>query len=446
MGEAESHQVAIGKDELGNTYVATTSGHGVDIWDLTDVALPTLIRSIEIDGIEYGDNTEAVWGVAWQGHHLYVGGTSTGLHVIDVSDVDNAALVTHVPTSEFGGVVAGPVFALGNLLIVTTPKEFAGIATLDISDPVKPSVLDFVLPEVKSYIGAFYGRYVHLLSPFRTYDATTDPSNIELVASDETATSEYASFADGFLFLGELRPNPGVQKIDLTNLGALDVIAKVEGREDFLIDDQFSLPIGNLIVMSDDERTIGSVIAVHDTERDSTPPRVEYVNPKDGATSQALTSRIAVSFSDQVDFNFRRPEHDHRAARGRRPSRRPVGPRADPRLVFTECAARGERHVRDRRARRGRHRSRRQPGRRGVPRGVLDGGRRGGAQLRARAADGRGGGHRRRVRRQPRDRRALPLGLRGRHDDRALGVAGDRATSIPSPGAIPSGSRSTSTA
>ena len=66
------------------------------------------------------------------------------------------------------------------------------------------------------------------------------------------------------------------------------------------------MPIGNLIAIADDQRVsgkyVGAYIAVHATEPDNQPPEVEYVNPPDGAVDQAPTSRIALSFSDQIDF------------------------------------------------------------------------------------------------------------------------------------------------
>jgi MYXO-CTERM domain-containing protein len=303
-GEAESHSVSLGK--RGDSYYAVTiSGKGIDFWDLTNAAQPKRLSSLELEGIDYGDNTNAVWGVYWQGRYVWVGGTNTGLHVVDAADLENPTVVKRLPTSELGGVSAGPLFALGNLLVVTTPKETAGVATLDIGDPENPALLDFEIPEGDSYIGGFYGKWLYLLTPFRTYDVTSDPSNITLLGTQPSPKSEYLNFGDGFMFLGALRPNPGVHKLDLSDPAHPLEIAKIEGRKDKLggafTDDQFPLPIGNLLVMSDDEVSIGSVIAVHDTAQDSVPPEVLYVNPKDGATAQPTTTRIGIAFSDQID-------------------------------------------------------------------------------------------------------------------------------------------------
>jgi DNA-binding beta-propeller fold protein YncE len=210
-----------------------------------------------------------------------------------------------VPTTELGTVSAGPVFVIGNLLVMGVPKEHAGIVTMDVGDPGEPVLLDFDKPETESYIGWFYGRHAYLLMPFRTYDVTTDPSDIRLLGSIETPRSEYMSFGDGHLFLGSLRPEPGVFKYLLGDGTSMELLGQVRGRMRLgalLADDQFPLPIGNLLVMSDDESRIGSVLAVHDQRRDSRPPEVAYTNPVEGATSQPLTTRIGISFTDQIDL------------------------------------------------------------------------------------------------------------------------------------------------
>lgn len=306
-GEAESHQVALAKLADGRLVAATTSGRGIDLWNLSAATAPALLAAVPIDGIDYGDATSAVWGLAWQGRYVFVGGTNTGLHVIDAVDPSAPVIVAHLPTAALGGVSAGPVFALGNLLLVTTPKDHAGLATLDIGDPTAPALLDFELPAENSYIGHFFGRHAHLLTPFRTYDVTTDPRNIRLIGSAVTVESEYLSFGDGLLFLGGLRPDPGIHKIDASDPDALVELMKIEGRRDDIVqgrltDDQFSLPVGNLLVMSDDQIAIGSVLAVHSAEKDSLPPEVLYVNPIDAASDQPITTRITLSFSDQIDL------------------------------------------------------------------------------------------------------------------------------------------------
>src|SRR5690606_2699031 len=105
-------------------------------------------------------------------------------------------VVARRTVAELGGVSAGPLWTLGNLLVVTTPKDHRGVATLDVGDPYEPVLLDAVLPEQNSYIGGFYGQHAWLLSPLRAYDVLTDPTSIDLVSTTETVPTEYLSFSD----------------------------------------------------------------------------------------------------------------------------------------------------------------------------------------------------------------------------------------------------------
>lgn len=316
-GEAEGHQVSFAK--YGSTlYTVTIRGKGVDIWDVTDARDPKHVKAVDIPGVNYGDFTEAVWGVAWQGTTIYVGGTSTGVHVIDATDPQNATLVTSVPQGQLGNVNAGPLFAIGNLLVVTTPKDNRGVATLDISNPHQPMILDSLIPEQNSYIGWFYGHHVYLLNPIRVYDVLSDPTDITPVSGNRPGGYwEYMSFQDGYMFAGRIRPNPGADKIDVSDLGNFVWDSSIVGRMDLSgdaapeNDDQFTVAIGNLLVLSDDQlatvgpnsgKAAGTVIAVHDTEPDTTPAYVDTIVPKNGATGQSLKTRVGISFTDNVEL------------------------------------------------------------------------------------------------------------------------------------------------
>ena len=306
FGQAESHQVSYAKFPDGSLYLVTISGRGIDLWGIDNVHQPSLLSALELPNINYGDVHHAVWGVAWEGDYIYVGATSNGLYIVDAGNPAQPELVASIPTSEMGGVPTGPLFALGNLLVITTPKEHKGVVTMDISNPASPALLDFERPETPSYIGSFYGRNAHLLDPFRTFDVTSDPRNIELIGSDSTPESEYMSFADGQLFLGGVHDaSAGIWKYEISDPNHLQFMGRIPSRDIAVVDDQFSVAIGNLIAISNDENIDvygGSFLAVHATEPDTQPPVVEYANPSDGAVEQALSSRVALSFSDQIEF------------------------------------------------------------------------------------------------------------------------------------------------
>ena len=305
-GEAEAHDNAqVLRD--GRTLVATISGRGVDLWDMTTPEAPEALAHVELDGIDYGDNAEAVWGLSWQGDALYVGGTNTGIHVLDTSDPTSPEVVRRVPTTDFGGISAGPLWAIGTTLVVTPPKDRSGLATLDISDPWDPIPLDHLDTEEDSYIGGFYAGTAFLVNPWRSFDVLSDPRAIVPLADIPTASTEYMVFGDGYAFVGALRPSPGVYKWDVSDPTTLVEVGKVEGRRDgidagLFTDDQFALPVGNLLVMCDDETRHGCVLAVHDVAPDAEPPRLAVSVPADGATGVAPSARIGLSFTDQLDL------------------------------------------------------------------------------------------------------------------------------------------------
>lgn len=315
VGEAESHQTSLAR--YGNKfYQVVTSGLGVDIWEITDPRAPRHITLVELPNVNYGDFTEAVWGMYWQGQTIYVGGTNTGLHILDAKDPEDVKLVKTIPTSGIGGISAGPLWAIGNTLVVTTPKESGGIATLDISDPLNPIPLSAIKPS-KSYIGGMYGHHAYLQSPLRLWDVLTDPLNIGTANAPQhtlpnsaftekgyPADSEYVSFADGYLFLGHLRPDAGISKINIKDLNQMKIEERIWGRLEFTNgDDQFSIQVGSLLVLADDEQPYrGMVIAAHSTQPDTTPPAVDTVLPKNGEMGRSRKSRIGLSFTDNLEL------------------------------------------------------------------------------------------------------------------------------------------------
>lgn len=318
-GEAESHTASLGK--YGDKYyLVTTAGHGVDIWDVSNQKSVKHVKQLTLEGIAYGDFTAAVWGLSWQGNYIYVGGTDQGLFILDAHDPLNITVAKRIPTSSFGTVSAGPLDAIGNILVITTPKESGGIATMDISDPLNPVYLHSIKPE-KSYIGMFYRRYVFLQTPLRAWDVLSDPTSFGTASTPlgslNTDASEYMSFSDNYMFLGHLRPNGGVSKIDVTDPSKMAIKGRVWGRLDVdgdqsltdgINDDQFTLAVGSLLVMGDDEAPYaGAVIGVHSADPDTKPPVVDTIIPKDKETGRNVKSRIGISFTDNIEFTTVNP-------------------------------------------------------------------------------------------------------------------------------------------
>ena len=310
-GEAESHTISFARS--GNTfYMATLGGTGIDTWDVTSVTAPKHLAQLKISNINYGDYTEAVWGVSWQGQYIYVGATNNGIKVVDAADPANLKIVTEVPTSSYGGVSAGPVDAIGNVLVVMTPKESSGIATLDISDPTKPTRLASLTTTTKSYITQFHRRYAVMLGPIRVWDVLTNPKNIgsgtSPIATMNNEYAEYSVFSDDYLFIGHARQEignlPGCSKITFSDPKSMKVINRIYGRLDTTYnDDQFVLPFANLVAFTDDQSPYrGWVIAVHQTAPDTAPPIVDTVIPGNASTGVSTKSRVGITFSDNIEL------------------------------------------------------------------------------------------------------------------------------------------------
>lgn len=310
--EQENHQISFAKYPDGNEYMVSISGVGIDIWNVTNIGSNvTHVKEVRLPGINYGDVDGAVWGVGWQGNYIYVGATNNGVYVIDATDVRNPkdAVSPNTPTSyeaiptrNWNNIKAGPIFPIGNLLAFGAPKDANGVVTLDISNPGRPVTLDSHSCLRTTYITWFYGKWVFCEEAVAIYDVTTNPRDIRQVGTVNTPAAEYMSFGDDYLFLGGMRPNGGVYKYDLANIASPRQIAKITNQfhYDPDVDNQFSVPIGNLIYITDDQKDLGGFMAVHDVNPDTKPPRVMYANPADGST-QPTTSRIGLSLSDQID-------------------------------------------------------------------------------------------------------------------------------------------------
>ena len=309
-GEAESHTVSYARYG-NNLYMVTLSGTGIDTWSVNDPKAPKHIGNLKISPTNYGDYTNAIWGVSWQGQYIYVGATNNGVKVVDAADPTQLKAAGAIATDDYGNVSAGPVDAIGNVLVVMTPKENGGIATLDISNPTEPKRLaSFTAPN--SYIGMFHRHFVFMQGPLRAWDVLTNPSSIGSgtapIGTMQTGGSEYMSFQDDLMYLGHVRGEiggkPGASKINVADPKKMSMVGRVWGRMDLnnKNDDQFTVGIGNVLVIADDQAPDhGWFTAVRQAAPDTQAPIVDTIIPKSGE-AVAVTSRIGVTFSDNIEL------------------------------------------------------------------------------------------------------------------------------------------------
>jgi hypothetical protein len=90
--------------------------------------------------------------------------------------------------------------------------------------------------------------------------------------------------------------NDRYAKINVSNMGIVDNSYSLPGDAE----EGFANPFGNLVLLTDDH-AVGSAFVVHQTQPDNNPPVVNFVSPANDATNQKTTSRVGVTFTDQVN-------------------------------------------------------------------------------------------------------------------------------------------------
>lgn len=306
-----SEQHAIGLASIaGHDYAALLAVDGTEIWDWSDLTRPTRVAHLQLPGIAVGYGLGA-WWLAWQAPYLYVSGASNGIYIVDVSDPAHPVLVDRggepnpIPNSATGGFRVGPVFAIGNLMVISA-NDGRGYATLDISDPVNPELLD-------SFVNGAPESYSAMVNGYRIYAAGTDddfhgldisnPANIvELDSVPMGGKGGYLMVQDGFAHVGA---SNHYVKVDLADDSDYRIVgsasSNVAGH-----DEDFAVPLGNLVVLSDDHYN-GSFIFPHQADPDHTGPVVSMVSPLDGAAGQSRSTRIGFTFSDLIDLTSLNP-------------------------------------------------------------------------------------------------------------------------------------------
>lgn len=304
--ETEDIREAHGYGYWGD-HVVLQASYGVQFWDWSDVTAPKLVSYLKLPGVEASDYLAGAWWAFWQAPYVYVGGSQNGLFIIDATDVANPKIADRgddrpnpIPTVHLGGFRVGPVFAAGNLLAISGMDD-PGYAVLDIRDPKNPFLLSaqrIGMPKVYSALfngGRLYGAgddaHVHV------HDVS-DPTQILSIGKSGALADKggYLSVQDGFVHVGASK---GYGKVDVSGAAPFPVVATatsgVEGR-----DEDFGTVLGNLVAISDDHGN-GSFLVPHQAAPDTTPPAVNFVSPANGATGAALTARVGLTFTDQID-------------------------------------------------------------------------------------------------------------------------------------------------
>lgn len=284
----------------GRDIVFLNAQKGLQIWDWTDIQSPKMLSSVDIPNLTKGAYANTIWWLAVQYPYIYMGGTNTGIHIVDASNLSNPKVAKSIPMNKLGGFKVGSLFACGNLLVCST-FDGPGISTLDISDPLDPKLLKTVKKSF-GYSILFNGGYIYGIGEKPTiWDART-PGKLDFISNykGEKLGSKggYAVYQDGFLHQGA---SNGYAKVDVSDPKNPKLVRRLPmsvPKQDF----DGANVIGNYVIMACDHGT-GSHIIAHTSEPDTKGPVVNYVNPIDQSKNIHRLSRIGLTFSDEIDHH-----------------------------------------------------------------------------------------------------------------------------------------------
>jgi len=279
---------------------------GIQIWNFTNHSAPARLSYLTLTGISRDDDyNDGVWWAFWQAPYIYVGGSGNGIYVVDATNPTAPSVVTRVSTPTR----VGPVFAIGNLLVATNNdsggnqdnQQVTGrILTYDISNPRSPQLVtggSLVTP--RSYSSMVNGN--------RVFQAGADDDRPELleyrINANNTVTEVrrtslrgkggYLSVQDNFVHMGA---SEWYQKINISTGAKPCEVQESPTSADW----DFATALGNIVIAGNDHGE-GSPVIVHQTAPDTTGPSVNMVNPRDGTTDQALTTRVGITLTDAIE-------------------------------------------------------------------------------------------------------------------------------------------------
>jgi YVTN family beta-propeller protein len=281
----------------GGRWAVMQSINGIQFWNFSNVLAPTLMKSMTLPGIQESDYALGAWWVFWQAPYVYVGGSGNGLLVVDASDPSNPVYVKTVPTSTWGGFRVGPVYAVGNLLVMTS-TDGSGLVTMDISDPRNPTLVGSNATAPGQYSGLLNGERLITAgtdNKLRVYDISNPTVFTETaVSADVGGKGGYLSVQGGFAHAGF---STKYAKVNLANGSIVGTGSSgIASR-----DEDFATVIGNLVLVGNDHGN-GSALMPHQAAPYTTAPAVNMVSPKNNAGGIATSSRIGITLTSHIDL------------------------------------------------------------------------------------------------------------------------------------------------
>jgi len=296
----EQHSLPVGL--IGDKqYIAIQTREGIQFWDFSDPLNAYVAGRIDLPGVTGGDYENVAWQASWQGRYLYVAGGNQGIYVIDAADPTAPELLNQVSTSSTGGFRVGPLYALGDRMVISNMDQGGNYALLDISDPWHPSLLDTLGNAPRMYsiaVGANHRFYTAGRDGNFLIHSFSDRTNIVEVKNAFIGQDQlYTAVQDQFVFVGR---QENVIKIDVTNEQDPQVVGEGFLNRDHPDHGQVT-PMGNLIYIGNDHGS-GSAFFCHQLGQDTIPLAAQTFYPEDGATGVSAEARVTILFSDFVDL------------------------------------------------------------------------------------------------------------------------------------------------
>ena len=289
----------------GKIYMAVQTVKGIQIWEITNAMTAKKVSALALEGVSAGDYTNVSWQLSWQYPYLFVAGSGHGVHVVDTRNPLQPELVKRVPTSATGGFRVGPLFALGDYLVVANMDQNGQYALLDISDAANPALLDKIGGMPKLYSMAAYGDRIY--GAGRNGDFLIHkfgPAGIEEITKAKVdGDGLYLSLQDGFVHYGQTHD---YKKLDVRNEAQIKVVGTTHLTASHADHGQ-TTAFGNLVFIGNDHGS-GSALVCQQKAADTKAPKVMKLYPPSGTTHQPVTSRISVTFSDNMDIRSVRPD------------------------------------------------------------------------------------------------------------------------------------------
>jgi hypothetical protein len=289
----------------GKDIIVAPTTKGIAFFDFTDVMNPADVSALALTGVNGGDYTNVAWHSCYQWPWVFTGSSGSGVNITDATDPAKPVLVKTFPIGSLGNFRVGPVYVAGNYLIVANMDQSPlHVSVIDVSDPKNPALLTTASDPNGHYsslvIGdMFFGGGVGANYNFMTWS----PTGIKTVVSKKIGSDKggYCTLQDNFAFCGQ--SSDGFHKIDISNYANPTVASTGSlGSSAPGGDFDFATVIGNLL-FSGDDHPFGAGFIPHQMEPDTTPPKVVKVYPEDGAIRQALTSRVTIFFTDEIDWD-----------------------------------------------------------------------------------------------------------------------------------------------